>query len=280
MAATDISVCLSGWKSAVIGADMPQYDAIAHVYDRLNAELDYGAWADFVERAFDRWLPARPELVLDLACGTGSMTLELSARGYDMIGIDASPEMLSIAAERASALPGGELAARPLFLCQDMRAFELYGTVGAVLCCLDSLNYLTSTADLDRCLSLVHNYLDPEGLFLFDVNTPYKFAHIYGDNAYILEDEIDGRAVWCGWQNAYTETSGICSFYLTLFEEEADGRFRRTEEEQYERCYDKETLTEALRRAGFEPLGFFGGYDFAPPDGQTERWYVAARAIK
>lgn len=252
---------------------MSQYDSIARVYDRLNAELDYGAWADFVEAVFARYLPARPSLVLDLACGTGSMTHELAARGYDMIGVDLSPEMLSMAMSRA-----GEVC--PLFLCQDMRSFELYGTVGATVCCLDSVNYLVGEGDLDRCFACVHNYLDPDGIFLFDVNTPYKFAHIYGDNAYILEDEIDGQAVWCGWQNAYDTETGLCDFYLTLFEEDEDGRYLRSEEHQRERCFTHETLLAALERAGFAYLGTWSDYRFKSPDEHTERWYIAARAIK
>lgn len=252
---------------------MSQYDAIAHVYDRLNAELDYGAWADFVEASFARHLPARPSLVLDLACGTGSMTHELAARGYDMIGVDRSPEMLSEAYARA-----GETM--PLFLCQDMRSFELYGTVGAVVCCLDSINYLTADGDLERCFATVHNYLDPDGLFLFDVNTPYKFAHIYGDNAYILEDEIDGRSIFCGWQNSFDAATGLCDFYLTLFEEDDDGRFIRAEETQHERCYAHETLLAALEQAGFAYLGTYADYQFGAPTDTTERWYIAARAIK
>ena len=161
------------------------YQAIARVYDRLNAEIDYTAWADFLERCFDRFLPTRPELVLDLACGTGSMTLALASRGYDMIGVDGSAEMLSEAYSRATEQPG------ILFLQQDMRTFELYGTVGAVTCCLDSLNYLLCTDDLDACFACVHNYLDPNGLFLFDMNTPYKFSNVYANNAYVLEDELE-----------------------------------------------------------------------------------------
>ncbi len=252
---------------------MAQYDAIAHVYDRLNAELDYGAWADFVEANFARHLSARPSLVLDLACGTGSMTHALAARGYDMIGVDLSPEMLSTAYSRA-----GEVM--PLFLCQDMRAFELYGTVGATVCCLDSINYLTGDGDLARCFATVHNYLDPGGLFLFDVNTPYKFAHTYGDQAYILEDEIGGRAVYCGWQNSFDAETSLCQFYLTLFEEQPGGSYRRAEETQTERCYAHDAILAALRDAGFAHLGTYADFAFSAPTETTERWYIAARAIK
>ena len=158
---------------------MNDYSVIAGVYDRINSGVDYERWADYVESLFEKHLEKRPELVLDLASGTGSMTLALAARGYDMIGVDLSEEMLAEATDRMyimiddGILP--EDGRRPLFLCQDIREFELYGTVGAVLCCLDSLNYLTEKDDLKKTLKTVHNYLEPGGIFIFDINTPYKF---------------------------------------------------------------------------------------------------------
>lgn len=252
------------------------YRAIARVYDRLNADLDYASFADYIEAAFEKYLKEKPELVLDLACGTGRMTRELSSRGYDMIGVDGSTDMLSVAYQCAGA------EKMPLYLCQDMRSFELYGTVGAVVSCLDSVNYLLREEDLRSCLATVHNYLDPDGLFLFDVNTPYKFRQVYGDNAYILEDELGdgGTAVYCGWQNAYDEQTGICDFYLSLFEEQEDGSYVRTDEHQRECCYSRETLERLLTETGFELLGVFGDQRFGAPDVVTERWYIAARCKK
>lgn len=259
------------------------YTAIARVYDKLNAEIDYAAWADFMEACFDRYLPARPELVLDLACGTGSMTLELAKRGYDMIGIDGSAEMLSEAYNRTATQPG------ILWLQQDMRTFELYGTVGAVTCCLDSLNYLLLPEDLAKCFATVHNYLEPNGIFLFDMNTPYKFENVYANNAYVLEDELvwdegtedeERAAVYCGWQNTYQPDTRLCEFDLSLFEEMPDGSYRRSDEHQTERCYSLEEIQNALKEAHMELLGIFSSYRFDPADEKTERWYFAARAIK
>lgn len=258
------------------------YRAIARVYDRLNAELDYAAWADFAEACFSHFLPQKPQYVLDLACGTGRMTLELAARGYDMIGIDGSADMLSQAYER------GAMGAGILLLHQDMREFELYGTVGAAVCCLDSLNYLLSKEDLLSCLRCVHTYLDPDGLFFFDVNTPFKFENVYGNNAYILEDEMtfegeDGEeraAVYCGWQNAYDPESRICQFSLSLFEETENGAYRREDELQEERCYTMDELLEALAEAGFEFLGAWQDFSFTLPAPDAERWYICARAKK
>lgn len=254
------------------------YDAIAHVYDKLNADIDYRAWADFVEKCFDKFLPQRPSLLLDLACGTGSMTVELASRGYDMIGVDMSEDMLSEAYLRSE---GRGI----LYLCQDMRSFELYGTVGAVTCCLDSINYLLDEADIKKTFRGVHNYLDPDGLFIFDMNTPYKFENIYSDNAYILEDEIDPGdgeppfSVYCGWQNHYDAESGICDFYLSLFEER-DGAYLRSDEHQRERAYSLDVVKRLLGESGFELLGCFGDFDMSAPKESCERWYLVARAKK
>ena len=249
------------------------YDAIAHVYEKLNSEIDYKKWADFIEAIFDKHLQTRPSLVLDLACGTGTMTRELASRGYDMIGIDGSADML------AEAFMQKEEGESTLYLNQDMREFELYGTVGAVVCCLDSINYLLDEADVKKTFSLVHNYLDPDGLFIFDVNTPYKFENIYSDNAYILEDELEGSAIYCGWQNSYDKESGICDFYLSLFEETDEG-YSRFDEHQEERCYQKDTLLKLLCECGFENIDVVSGYDFEAPDEKCERWYFIARAKK
>ncbi|MBO5416581.1 MAG: class I SAM-dependent methyltransferase [Clostridia bacterium] len=255
------------------------YDAIAHVYDKLNKDIDYSAWADFIEKCFSKYLNKTPTLVLDLACGTGSMTVELAERGHDMIGVDLSEDMLSEAYLRSE---GKGI----LYLCQDMRSFELYGTVGAVVCCLDSLNYLLTEDDLSRAFATVHNYLDPDGLFIFDMNTPYKFENVYADNAYILEDEIDygdgepPATVFCGWQNEYDRESGICNFYLTLFEEGLDGKYARSEENQRERCYSLDTVKALLGKNSLEFIGCFSDFEFNPPADNCERWYIVARAKK
>ena len=253
------------------------YRAIASAYDRFNADVDYERWSDFIEACFDRFLPAKPEIVLDLACGTGRMTFPLADRGYDMIGIDGSAEMLSHAFERKSA----EGQPSILFLQQSMQSFELYGTVGAVTCCLDSLNYLLKNEELAKTFALVHNYSDPDGLFIFDVNTPYKFENVYSDNSYVLEDENDGGgAIYCGWQNFYDKESRVCDFYLSVFEEGEKGAYYRDDEHQRERCYTREEIENALIGAGFELLGVYADLDFGALTPEDERWYFVARAKK
>lgn len=249
------------------------YSAIAGVYDKLNKDIDYCAWADMIETCFDRFLESRPEIILDLACGTGRMTRELARRGYDMIGVDGSSDMLNEAY-----MSGTE---RILYLLQDMREFELYGTVGATVCCLDSLNYLLNQKDLEKTFSLVHNYSDPDALFIFDVNSPYKFENVYANNAYVLEDENEyGGAIYCGWQNFYDCEAKICDFYLSVFEESEDGSYRREDEQQRERCYTEEEIREALKNTGFELMEIYSDYGLSAPVENTERWYFVAKAKK
>ena len=254
------------------------YGAISTIYDKINESVDYSSWADFVEKCFDKYLPCRPELVLDLACGTGSMTLELARRGYDMIGIDGSPDMLNVALDRKYDM---ELEHDVLFLLQDMREFELYGTVGAITCCLDSVNYLTGDGELKKCFSLAHNYLDPDGLFLFDVNTPYKFENVYASNSYVYEEDDCGEGSFCVWQNYYDSQTKLCDFSLTVFEKsESDSFYSRRDEVQTERCYSKEEIENTLTECGFEIIGFYSNFDFTPSKDENERWYVVARAKK
>lgn len=256
---------------------MSTYDSIASVYDSINSEIDYASWADFIENCFNRYMSQKPDLVLDLACGTGSMTFELQSRGYDMIGADLSEDMLTEALDKAYDREISNI----LFLKQDMRTFELYGTVGAICCCLDSINYLTEDGDINKCFANVHNYLDPDGLFIFDVNTPYKFENIYGNSHYIFEDNDSfGRPTYCGWQNEYDSESKLCNFYLTVFTHEEDGRITRADEIQTERCYSLSELKTALETCGFEFLGCYGDFDFSLPTENCERWYIVAKAKK
>ena len=254
------------------------YGAISTIYDNINANVDYSAWADFFEKCFDKFLPQRPELVLDLACGTGSMTFELAKRGYDMIGIDGSYDMLNVAYDRKYDL---ELPRDVLFLLQDMREFELYGTVGAITCCLDSINYLTADKELDKCFSLAHNYLDPDGLFLFDMNTPHKFENVYGSNTYVYEEEDCGNNSFCVWQNYYDTSSKLCDFSLTVFEkDDVTLQYSRRDESQTERCYSRDEIEKALMNNKFEIIGFYSDFNFSPAKDTDERWYVVARAKK
>lgn len=247
------------------------YDILAPFYDSINSDIDYKRWADFFEKIIKKHMSTRPELVLDLGCGTGKMTLELASRGYDMTGIDFSPEMLDIARNLAD-----EEGHDVLWLCQDMRKFELYGTVDAAVSCLDCLNHLTNYDDLKKCLSLVHNYLIPDGIFIFDVNGKFKFENIYSDNTYTMEE--DGAV--CIWENDYDAESRLCDFYITLFKEESDGRYERYDDEQTERMYTLEEIKSALAETGMEFIGAYSDFDFTEGSDDSERIYIAAKCRK
>ncbi len=249
------------------------YRVLAPYYDTWNAEIDYAGWASAIEEIFRREFPGKVESVLDLACGTGSMTLALAERGFDMIGLDRSCEMLSVARDRSVETGVSE---RILWLGQDMTDFELYGTVEAVVCCLDSINHLTTGDELLSCFRLVHNYLVPNGLFLFDLNSRRKFETLYGDASYVFE----APGVFCTWQNAYHPKSKLCHFDITLFEEEGDGRYVRYDERQTERMYPLKSIKRALALCGFALIGAYGSADGAPIKDDDDRWYVVARAIK
>ena len=250
------------------------YDLIAPLYDRVNGDVDYSLWADFIEEIIKReYRGSERELVLDLGCGTGRMTLELAKRGYDMTGIDYSVEMLDIARQNSYELGVSDMV---LWLCQDIRDFELYGTVGVAVSCLDTINHLTSTADLYQCFSLVHNYLSNDGLFIFDINGKHKFETVYANESYVMEDE----GSFCVWQNFYNEKSRLCDFYITLFEENEDGAYERYDEEQRERMYTLRSIKKALADNGFEFIGAYGDFDFTAADDSFDRIYIAARCIK
>ena len=249
-----------------------QYSSLAGVYDILNADYDYSAYAKFIHEQIKKNEKTPTSLVLDLACGTGRITFELNKFGYDMTGVDLSANMLSQARDFAYKNKIDNI----LWLCQDMRSFELYGTVDACSCCLDSINYLTKLSDVEKCFSLVHNYLIPNGIFVFDVNSEYRFENVYANNDYILEN----KGSVCAWHNEYNEKTKICKFHLSIFTECEDGLYERNDEVQSEKCYSINQISSALEKTGFEIIGIYGnfkGESVAPCD---EKWYFVARCIK
>lgn len=249
------------------------YRLLSSVYDEINKEIDYDRWARFIDRLAIEHYGSRPKLGLDLGCGTGSMTLALTSLGYDMTGVDISPEMLDIARERAEAL---RVSDKILWLLQDMTDFELYGTVDIAVSCLDSINHLSGRGEVDRCFSLVHNYLSPDGIFIFDINGRAKFEKVYGDNTYTYETD-EGIVIW---QNEYNPSTRLCNFYITAFTEQPDGRYVRKDEVQRERMYTLKSIKRKLSLAGFEFLGAYSDYNLTEATDADERIYIAARCIK
>ena len=186
---------------------MSSYDFLAGCYDRLTYDVDHAAWADYIEKHFAKEpLPGRT--ILDLACGTGSLTRELALRGYETIGVDQSPEMLAQAAEK----DWDTVPIRPLFLCQPMERLDLYGTIDACVCCLDSVNYVTDPKKLARAFQRVHLFLTPGGLFLFDINSPRKLEGLDGQ---IFLDETEDT--YCVWRAEFSRRGRICTYFMDLF---------------------------------------------------------------
>ena len=245
------------------------YRELSRFYDSFNNSIDYSAWADFYEDLFSDYAGRKVNSVLDLGCGTGSMTLELAGRGYDMTGVDISADMLSVAAQKASDMNRKNV----LWLNQDIREFELYGTVDAIICVLDVINYLSDISELKRVFSLAENYLYPGGLFIFDVNTPYKFENCFGKNAFVFDD----GSTYCGWQNYYSKRSGNCSFYLSMFERNPDGTYTRHDEYQREHCFSMRAISRAAVDCGLEKCGVFSGFGREVPDVKSERWHFVLR---
>ena len=253
-----------------------QFGMLAKYYDVLNYNANYKKVADYIEEVFEIY-KKKPQLVLDLACGTGSLTVELDKRGYDMTGLDLSPEMLSIAAAKASKKKKNkDYKNNILWINQDMRFFELYGTVDAVVCCFDSVNYLRDEKDVKKCFAAVHNYLNPGGLFIFDVNSRYKFEFIYGKNNFVLEK----KNVFCSWQNNYNKRDKTCEFYMTLFAKKPDGNYTRYDETQKERYYGEGFLKESLLEIGFGDINIFWDFDCGEKNNIKKCGRVCFAAVK
>ena len=243
---------------------MEAYTEFAQVYDRFMDNVPYEAWCEGISKILTEH-GISEGLVLDLGCGTGTMTRLLRQKGYDMIGVDASAEMLEIARNH----PDEGI----LYLQQDMREFELYGTVAAVVCVCDSLNYLLEEEDLAEVFSLVHNYLDQNGVFIFDMNTIHKYRDLIGD-ATICENREEGSFIW---ENEFDEETGINVYDLTLFLPREDGLYERDEEIHYQKAYEPEKIRELLEKAGLIPLAVYDAYTKDAPKPDSGRLTFVAR---
>ncbi|MDO4188845.1 MAG: class I SAM-dependent methyltransferase [Lachnospiraceae bacterium] len=234
-----------------------QYSDFSNVYDLFMDNVPYEQWADSIVETL-RKHGIEGGLVLDLGCGTGTLTRMLSDNGYDMIGVDSSEDMLMIAREKSadsqqkSELLNEDLTENEiLYLCQDITDFELYGTVKAVVSTCDSLNYITEPDDLLQTFKLVNNYIEPDGIFIFDMNAPEKYEQVLKDNVF-AENRDDASFIW---ENTFDEDSRINEYALTLFlEDEETGLYERIEEFHYQRAYSREEILDLLGKAGFEVL--------------------------
>ncbi len=260
---------------------MEAYTGFAQVYDLFMDNVPYVQWSEYLISLLKSY-GVEDGLVLDLGCGTGKMTRLLSDAGYDMIGVDSSEEMLEIAAdaeqEETEQAEGGRAAMAHmmppiLYLCQDMREFELYGTVAAVVSVCDSMNYILEEEELLTVFRLVNNYLDPGGVFIFDLNTLYKYRELLGEQT-ICENREDASFIW---ENFYDEEEQINEYDLTLFVQEESGLYRKFEETHYQRGYELLTIRRLLEAAGMEYVTAYDAFTREEPREDSERIYVIAR---
>ncbi len=246
---------------------MEPYSALAPYYDEFNRDVPYDGILRFYQRLFRR-AGTEPHLVLDLACGTGAMSIRLARAGYEVIGVDASSQMLSIAASHG--LPADVIP--PIYLCQRMERLDLYGTIDAALCCLDGVGYVTDPAVLARAFARVRLFLNPGGVFIFDVNSVHRLRSLH-EKAFTRECD---RA-FCVYQGDFSERTSLLTYTLDLFERE--GRlWRRSTEYHRERAYETETLRAMLLEAGFSAAECFGDCREAPPEPEEGRIFFLAKA--
>lgn len=246
---------------------MEAYSSFAAVYDLFMDDVPYGDWCEYIVELLNDY-EIEDGLILDLGCGTGSLTERLAQNGFDMIGVDNSPDMLEIARDKQEKA-GTDI----LYLLQDMRSFELYGTVKAVISVCDSMNYIMSEEDLKQVFKLVNNYLDPHGIFVFDLNTVYKYQELMGDQT-IAENREESSFIW---ENNYYEEEMVNEYDLTLFIKEEHQVYRKYVETHYQKAYELERVKELLEEAGMEFLEAYSAFTREAPKDESERIYVVAR---
>lgn len=248
---------------------MSSYGALARFYDELTLDVPYGSFADFYGLIFEKY-GCEPHTVLDLACGTGTLTCLLASRGYEMIGVDASEEMLSLAQNKSYE---GGYGTPPMFLCQSMEELDLYGTVDAAVCSLDGINYLPPES-LGPVLDRLRLFVAPEGVVIFDVNTPERLASLDGE---VFLDERED--VFCVWRAAFDEGVGALTYGMDIFSREAGALWRRESEEHVEYAHSRDFICGELRAHGFGEISVFGELRDEPPREGEGRVFFAARRL-
>lgn len=277
---------------------MEAYTDFANVYDIFMDDTPYEEWADFLAALIEKYGVSKPctfqakedagsvsgaeekqeellkserNLVLDLGCGTGTLTELLYQKGYDMIGVDNSEDMLNIAMSKREKTGSGIL-----YLCQDMRELDLYSTVGTVVCVCDSINYLLEDEDVEDAFALIRNYLYPGGIFIFDFNTVYKYKEVIGDTT-IAENREECSFIW---ENYYHEEESINEYDLTIFAKEDSGLFRRFSETHLQRGYTLSEMTAFVEKAGMEVALVLDADTHECPREDSQRIYVVAKGSR
>lgn len=247
------------------------YEVLASAYDHLTGDVDYESTAASIIELL-RHNGVHEGIILDLACGTGTLSYLLAQEGYEVIGVDASAEMLSVAEQKGALNASG---IQPMFIMQDMRTLDLYGTVDACISMLDSVNYIIAPEDLMEVFRRVHLFLNPGGFFLFDINTPAHFAEV-AERTFCDENEQEG--VFCVWRVARTDEEHVYQYFVDLFTRERENSdvWRRYREEQFEYAYSPDVVKTMLQEAGFINIELRAGIDGEKYTGSEHRVYILA----
>ncbi len=245
------------------------YDNFSLVYDGLMYDADYKKRTAYLLKLFKKY-GKKPTLLLDVACGTGGFSNELAQNGIEVIGIDMSEDMLSVAREKSA-----ELGLDILYLCQKAEELDLYGTVDGAVCCFDSLNHITDYSNFCKAIDRVSLFLEPDSLFIFDLNTQYKHKCVLGDNVFVIEKDD----VYCVWANKYKEKNSIVDVSLDFFLEE-DGLYERFSEQFSERAYSSDEVAAALKNAGLQIVAIFDDLTENPLESNSERAIYVTRKVK
>lgn len=250
---------------------MSGYSVFARYYDELTANIDYVRRGEYFHEIIKKFKATKENILLDLACGTGSISEVMARLGYDVIGVDNSDEMLGMAIEKKF-----ESGLNIQYLCQDMRKLDMFGTVDVIICALDSINHLANLNDVRKVFEGAAFFCEMNGLFIFDVNTLYKHRKILANNTFTYETDN----VYCIWENTLNAETDEVRMNLEFFEREENGLYSRSSESFSEKAYSEEAIEKLLEESGFEVLAKYGDDTFKPPTETSQRIIYAARCIK
>ena len=262
---------------------MESYQDFAYVYDEFMDETPYEMWCERIDDLIKNYGVSKPirnakdaleseqNLIVDLGCGTGTLTEMLYQKGYDMVGVDNSDSMLSIAMEKKN-----QNNSEIMYLLQDMRELELYSTVGTIVSVCDCVNYILDEAELLQVFQRVNNYLYPGGIFIFDFNTEYKYKEVIGDTT-IAENRDDCSFIW---ENYYDEETAVNEYDVTIFVKEEDDLFRKFTETHYQKGYTLQKMKELVLKAGMELLVVMDADTEKDVTDESERILIVAKEVK
>lgn len=242
-----------------------QYSSFAYFYDRLMTDVDYNEWVNYIETLIER-ANTHPKKVLELACGTGNITIPMALKGFSITAVDISQDMLTIAKDKAV-----DNNADILFIQQDMTQLEIQDIFEIVMCCCDGVNYIIDSENLLKMFMEVHKRLNKDGIFIFDISSYYKLSNIIGNNTF---GENTGDIIYL-WENFYDKSTDLLEMDLTFFNEAERGLFRKTEELHIQRAYKTDEIIYLLQKSGFNSIEIFADFLLEKPHKNSQRIFFS-----